>query len=267
MQELQTILKKVKKIVLKASKIAVKRDFNVDEKGSEVNVVTTTDLNVQKFLVERLKKIMPQAGFICEEEHLFEGNNEYLWVIDPIDGTFNHVKGIPQVAISVGLVKNKEPVLGVVYNPFSKDMYWALKGFGAYRNGTKIGVSKASFSKGLLCTAMSLYNKTYAKVCSDIIYDAYMQCNDVRRFGTCALELCYMAEGQTDLYFEIRVFPWDYAGAFAILKEAGGVLYALNLQEPTFDCPTPLIGANNMENVLKLNDIVSKYLKEKPYKE
>ena len=153
MKELTDVLSKVKSLVKKASKIAVKRDFNVDEKGSEVNVVTTTDLNVQKFLVERLKKIMPQAGFICEEEHLFEGDKEYLWVIDPIDGTFNYVKGIPQVAISVGLVKNKEPVLGVVYNPFSKDMYWALKGFGAYRNGTKIGVSKAPFSKGLLCTA------------------------------------------------------------------------------------------------------------------
>ena len=267
MQNLELILEKVKKLVLTASEIAVKRDFSVDEKESAINVVTTTDLNVQKFLVTNLKDLLPNAGFICEEENLLDTNKEYYWVIDPIDGTFNYVKGIPQVGISVGLIKNNEPILGAVTNPFNKDIYYALKGHGAYKNGKKITVSNTPFNKSLFCTAMSLYNKTLAKVCSDIIYETYMQINDVRRFGSCALELCYLAEGVIDLFFEIRVFPWDYAGAFAILQEAGGRLCTLNLQSPTFDSPNPLIGANNTENLLKLNDIISKYLKEKPYKE
>ena len=114
---------------------------------------------------------------------------------------------------------------------------------------------------------MSLYNKNLAKTCSEIIYDVYMQANDVRRFGTSAMEICYLAAGLVELFFEIRVFPWDYAGAYAILQEAGGVLYGLNKQELTFDGPTPLIGANNLENFEKLNSIISKYIKEVPYSE
>ena len=163
MENLITVYKKVKSLVKRASKIARKKDFNVDEKGSSINVVTTVDVNVQEFLVKNLKKIFPQAGFICEEENLLEKDKEYCWVIDPIDGTFNFVKGIPQVGISVGLIKNGEPILGVVFNPFSKDMYCALKGYGAYHNGKPIKASTTSFDKGLFCTAMSLYNKNYAK--------------------------------------------------------------------------------------------------------
>ncbi len=267
MQNLEPILEQVKKIVLDASEIAVKRNFNVDEKESAINIVTTTDLNIQKFLVKNLKELLPTAGFICEEENLVEKDKEYFWVIDPIDGTFNYVKGVPQVGISVGLIKDSQPILGVVYNPFSKDMYYASEGFGAFHNEKKITASITPFNKALMCTAMSLYNKSLAKVCSDIIYETYMQINDVRRFGSCALELCYLAEGQIDLFFEMRVFPWDYAGAYAILKEAGAKLCTLNLQSPTFDSPNPLIGANSTENLLKLNDIISKYIKEKPYKE
>lgn len=95
MDNLLSVYKKVKSLVKSASKIATKRDFNVDEKDSAINVVTTADVGIQKFLVKKLKKILPQAGFICEEENLLEKDKEYCWVIDPIDGTFNFVKGIP----------------------------------------------------------------------------------------------------------------------------------------------------------------------------
>ena len=119
-------------------------------------------------------------------------------------------------------------------------------------NGSKLSVSDRVFENGLLCTAMSLYNKQYAKVCSDIIYEAYMQCNDVRRFGACALELCYMAAGTCDLYFEYRVLPWDYSAAYLILQEAGGVLVGRGGETLGCDVPTMLIGANTQKNLEKL---------------
>ena len=114
---------------------------------------------------------------------------------------------------------------------------------------------------------MSLYKKEHAKVCSDIIYEAYMECNDVRRFGSCALELCYIAAGRCDLYFEIRVFPWDFAAGLLILNEAGGIAGGLNGEPPSLTSPTVLIGANNLENFEKLAGIVNKHLHFTPYED
>ena len=107
----------------------------------------------------------------------------------------------------------------------------------------------------------------FAKNNNIIILDTYMQCNDVRRFGTCALELCYLAAGRCDLYFEIRVFPWDYAAGYLILREAGGVLRGLRGEELDFRKVTLLVGANNEENYEKLDAIVNSHIKSLPYEE
>lgn len=240
--------------------------FDVEEKGSITNVVTSSDKAMQKALVEELGKLLPGSGFLGEEDGLLE-EREYMWIIDPIDGTQNFSRHIEECCVSVGLLHNGENELGVVYMPFLKNMYWAEKGKGAYKNGEKIHVSSRPFNDGLLCTAMSLYRKEYAKVCSDIIYDAYLECNDVRRFGTCAYELCLLAEGKVDLYFEIRISPWDFVGSEIILKEAGGELRALDMKYPPHFEPTPLIGANSLENVKKLSDIVHRHLPEVPYQD
>ena len=112
---------------------------------------------------------------------------------------------------------------------------------------------------------MSLYKKDLAPICSEIISEAYARCSDVRRYGTCALELCYLAEGKADLFFEMRVFPWDYAGAYLVLKEAGGVLRGFDGEVLTFDKATPLIGANNAENYEELNRIVMRHMEKVPY--
>ena len=127
-------------------------------------------------------------------------------------------------------------------------------------NDKRLSVSNKTFEEGLLCTAMCLYRKDLAAICRDIIFDAYLQCNDFRRFGGAALEICYLAAGRCDLYFELRLFPWDYAAAYLVLKEAGGYLYGLNGAELTFDEPALVIGANTKENASRLNDIVLKHL-------
>lgn len=233
----------------------------ISQKGGYSNIVTSCDIEIQNYLCARLETLIPGCGFLCEEgdSELTQGK-DYIWIIDPIDGTANFSRGISDCCVSVALKAHGEVVLGVVYNQYKDELYYAEKGKGAYLNGEKLAVSDRVFEDGLLCTAMSLYNKQYAKVCSDIIYDAYMQCNDVRRFGACALELCYLAAGTCDLYFEYHVQPWDYSAAYLILEEAGGKLAGKNGAALGCDIPTMLIGANNQSNLERLIAIVNKHL-------
>ena len=262
----EALEKQVIDIAARAAAIIKDSPFQIDEKDGPANIVTTNDVACQQFLYKELAPLIPDAGFLGEE-NLKDLNHPYLWVIDPIDGTANYSRGIDECAISVALVQGKEPLLGVVYNIFTGEVFSARRGAGARRNGKSIAVSGRDFSAGLLCTAMSVYNKSLAKTCSDIIYDAYMECNDVRRFGGCALELCYLAAGQCDLYFEMRVFPWDYAAGYLILKEAGGELTGFGGEILDFTKATMLIGANRRDNYEKMRSIVEKHMTFIPYKE
>ena len=158
-------------------------------------------------------------------------------------------------------------MLGVVYNPSDGDLFRAVKGKGAYLGNRRIHTSNRVFADGILCTAMSLYRKEFAPVCNRIIMDAYGQCNDFRRFGACAIELCYLALGRIDLFFEIRVQPWDCAAGSLILTEAGGAITGLHGAPLRWDGPMLLVGANNTENLSRLNGIVSKHLKKIPYED
>lgn len=267
MSNYKKLLEATVEIIRQASEIVKSEDFTVEEKSVKEDILTSADIGVQNFLCEKLKKLLPQSGFLCEEKHMSDLKHDYVWVIDPIDGTTNYSRNIDECAISVALLYNRKPVIGVVYAPLKDYLFTATDGGGAQLNGKNLRVSEKAFENSLICTAMSLYNKSYAKACSDIIFETYMQCNDIRRFGSCALELCYLAAGKCDLYFEIRVFPWDYSAAYLVLKEAGGVLKGFNGEELTYDKPTVLIGANNFKNFSKLNAIVNKYLKSVPYSE
>ena len=259
--------KKLVRLVRRAAKIPLARDFSVEQKSSAADIVTSADYGVQSFLQRELVKLLPGSGFLCEEKNVNDAGRECVWVIDPIDGTTNFARGIDDYAISVALLRAGQPAVGAVYNPVKREMYSASAGAGARLNGRRIAVSDTPFGQGLLCTAMSLYRKEFAPVCFDIIAEAYGMCGDIRRFGSCATELCYLASGRCDLYFELRVFPWDYAAALLILKEAGGILKGLHGAELTFDRPTVLVGANSEENYRKLEAVVGKYLKSVPYEE
>lgn len=241
--------------------------FTITEKNKAINIVTSSDLLSQRLLVEKLGALLPESGFYCEEEGLQETEKDYIWVIDPIDGTANYARHIADCAISVALTYKKEAILGVVCGIYTGDVYSATLGGGSTLNGKKITVTDNNFESAILCTAMSVYKKEYAKVCNDIIYETYMLCNDYRRFGTCALELCYIASGKCDIYFELRVFPWDYAAGLIILKEAGGIVRGLADSELDFSRPSVVVGANNKENYEKLSRIVNKHLPTTPYED
>ena len=260
------MLKDVIDIVLRASELMMSGDFLVEHKdGCLENIVTSSDVAVQDFLCKELRSLVPGCGFFCEEKDLQEECKEYTWIIDPIDGTANYARGIAQCAISVALSHNGEVVLGVVYVPFMNELYCAEKGGGAMLDGRPIHVSDRPFEDGILCTAMSTYRKQYAHLCNSIIMDAYMDCNDVRRFGSAAVELCCLAKGNCELYFEFRLQSWDYAAAMLILQEAGGYICNLEGKLPRLDGPDLILAANNTESLSRLLQTARKYVKEIPY--
>lgn len=246
---MNAMLQEVIDIVKEASALMVSEHFTVMEKDGLANLVTSSDLAVQHFLTERLAALLPGCGFLCEEEDFRDLEEEYVWIIDPIDGTTNYARGIADCCISVALSHQGALQLGVVYSPARGELYTAELGKGACRNGQPIHVSDRPLSDGIFCTAMSQYRKEYAKTCSDIIFDLYMQCNDVRRWGSAALELCQLASGFIELFFEMRLQPWDYAAAMLILHEAGGRIATWNGAAPSLTRPSLVIASNRPDSL------------------
>lgn len=270
MIDLNKLVEQVKDIVLASAKYTKVDSFSIEEKeGESWNIVTSADVAVQEYLQKELMALLPEAGFYGEEEHEHDFSNPVSWIVDPIDGTTNFARGMQQSGISVGLRQGKELVLGVVYNADLDDMFWATKGNGAYLNGKRLSVSKKDFSHSILCTAMCLYRKSYAKICSDVLFEAYNQCADFRRFGVASLEMCYLAAGRVDTFFELRLFPWDFAAGAVILSEAGGVMNTMVWDDGTIrrsdelilDAPSPMIAANNKENLDRLCSIILDHMK------
>jgi len=243
------MLEQVVAIVKEASALMVRDHFTVMQKDGVENLVTSSDLAVQHFLTGRLAALLPGCGFLCEEEDFRELEEEWIWIIDPIDGTANYSRGIADCCISVALSRRGALQLGVVYSPWRDELYTAELGKGACCNGRPIHVSDRPLSDGLFCTAMSTYRKEYAQACSDIIYDIYMQSNDLRRWGSAALEICLLASGVIELYFEMRLQPWDYAAAMLILHEAGGRIATWNGGAPSLERPSLVLAANRPDSL------------------
>lgn len=255
------LLKETITIVKNASKLMLDNHFEISQKDGFSNIVTSSDLAVQDYLCEKLALLLPESGFFCEENDLQNSTHEYTWIIDPIDGTTNYSRHIDECAICVGLKYKKEMQLGVVYLPFKDELYYAEKDKGAFMNDTPIHVSDKQFQDGILCTALAVYHKDKVDICSKIIVEFFLQCNDIRRFGACAPELCYLGVHKCDLYFEYLLSPWDFAAASIILTEAGGVISDLEGKPLTFDKPSGVLAANNQDNLVKLLNIVQKHNK------
>ena len=237
----------------------VTNTIDIKEKDGFANIVTSSDVAVQDYLCSRLGELLPGSGFLCEEEDMHDISREYTWIIDPIDGTANYSRGIAQCAICVALMHEKEIVSGVVYLPYAEELFHAVRGGGAWLNGTQISVSSRPFANSVLCTALPVYHKEHAEVCSRIIADAFGRINDIRRFGACAPELCYLAMGRCELYFEYLLSPWDFAAASLILEEAGGVLVDLEGKPLSCKEPSGVVAANSQENLSKMLDIIHRF--------
>ena len=195
------------------------------EKSGHANFVTETDEKVQRFLVDKLKDILPEAEFLGEEDgqDVFSAKmaNGFCFVIDPIDGTSNFIYEYRPSVVSIGLLKDGKPYMAVVYNPYDDMMFSAIAGEGAYMNGERILSSEAPLSEQLSCFGTAPYYEELKDRSFDIAKKLLPLCVDLRRSGTAAWDMCCVAIGRCGLYFELKIQIWDYAAAALIAQEAG----------------------------------------------
>ena len=195
------------------------------EKSGHANFVTETDEKVQRFLVDKLKELLPEAEFLGEEDGQDEFSAKmakgYCFVIDPIDGTSNFIYEYRPSVVSIGLLKDGKPYMAVVYNPYDDMMFSAIAGEGAYMNGERIISSEAPLSEQLSCFGTAPYYEELRDRSFDIAKKLLPLCVDLRRSGTAAWDMCCVAIGRCGLYFELKIQIWDYAAAALIAQEAG----------------------------------------------
>jgi myo-inositol-1(or 4)-monophosphatase len=196
----------------------------IEKKTSFNNLVSYVDKEAETRLVQALKKSFPTAGFITEEGTVEQSlSSEYNWIIDPLDGTTNFLHGLPIYAISVGLTKNKKPILGVIYHIVRKEIFHALENDNAYCNDKIIRVSDASFlNESLLATGFPYNNSSQSDAYLDIIKDFLEKSHGIRRLGSAAIDLAYVAAGRLEGFFEYNLNPWDVAAGILIVQQSGG---------------------------------------------
>ena len=217
-------------------------EVEVTQKSNFADFVTDRDRAVQNFLIAEFKKLLPEAGFLGEEDKVADLNKEYVFVIDPIDGTANFVVGYNASGISVALAKNGEVFIGVVYNPYLDEMFSAEKGKGAYLNGNPIHVTEMPLRNSLIAVGMSPYNREKTDLTFTLLRGVYEIAADIRRGGSAALDACNVAAGRCALMFELGLHAWDFYAARLIVEEAGGVFAYIDSKEhtPLDVCPVAM---------------------------
>jgi myo-inositol-1(or 4)-monophosphatase len=195
---------------------------DVEIKGKH-NYVTYVDKTAEKQLVEALSKIFPQAGFIAEEGTESRLDDTYNWIVDPLDGTTNFIHGLAPFCISIALKKEAQIVLGVIYDPNTKEAFYAWEGSPAYLNQKPISVSPTNkLDNALLATGFPYSNYEFIDQYVDLFKWCMENTRGVRRLGSAAIDLAYVACGRMDGFFEYGLSPWDVAAGSFIVQQAGG---------------------------------------------
>lgn len=217
-EELEALLKKAGKLFADRNAAAHTR-----EKGI-ADYVTEVDFAVQQFIRGRLEELYPEVQFLSEEKSNEEiDKNGLVWVLDPVDGTTNLIHDYRASVISLALMQEGRVVLGMIYNPYTDELFSAQKGKGSYCNGQKIEVSGAeTIEKCLIAIGTSPYYKEMAEENFKVFQTIFKDCQDIRRSGSAALDLAYVACGRIEAYFERNLKIWDYAAGMLLVREAGG---------------------------------------------
>ena len=226
-EQLLSVIREAGEIVLRARDI----DRTISAKEGDANFVTEYDSAVQQFLFEKLAQLYPDAAFVGEEDSaddIARLNAGRAFVIDPIDGTTNFIRHFGHSCISVALCESGETVLGVIYNPYTDEMYCAEKGQGAWYlcggNSRSLCVSDRTLDNGLSLVGTTPYYADLHERTFFAMRTLFENSLDVRRCGSAALDLCMIADGRAEVYFEALLSPWDYAAGMLIVREAGGIV-------------------------------------------
>ena len=232
--------------------------FDVEHKGA-INLVTEVDLASEKLIRETISTYYPRHEILAEEGGLTETQSEYRWIVDPLDGTTNYAHGYPMFCVSIALERAGETILGVVYDPMREELFSAERGLGATLNNRAIRVSKTDqLMKSILSTGFPYDIRTSQLTNLDHWANFAMNAQALRRDGAAALDLCYVACGRFDGFWELNLSPWDTAAGTLIVTEAGGRV--TNFTGGPFSNYEPEVLASNvlihdrMIEVLKLGD-------------
>jgi myo-inositol-1(or 4)-monophosphatase len=196
----------------------------IEQKSGFNNLVSYVDKEAERRLVAVLKKLLPDAGFITEEGTVIQSqHHEYNWIIDPLDGTTNFLHGLPIYAISIGLTHANKVILGVIYHIVRQECFHAIEGGHAYCNDQVITVSKVKgLQQSLLATGFPYYHFEQQEIYLDIIREFLEKSHGIRRLGSAAIDLAYVACGRLEGFFEYNLNPWDVAAGIFIVERAGG---------------------------------------------
>ena len=214
----------LKKALLAGVKILADKFRKVSYKlKGRANLLTEADLAAQEKVIGLIRKAFPGDGFMAEESAAEERPNGRLWIIDPLDGTTNYAHGFPAAAVSIGFSEKGVVKAGGVYDPFRKELFLAELGRGARLNGVKLKVSSVpAISKALLVSGFPYDRAEKAEFYCGFFAEFMKLSHDVRRMGSASLDLCWLAAGRTDGYWEFGLKPWDVAAGKLIVEEAGG---------------------------------------------
>lgn len=224
------------------------------------SLVSYVDKTAEKMIVDGLKPLIPEAQFYTEEATEDRSIAEYTWIIDPLDGTTNYLHQIPVFSVSIALLYQNELVIGVIQDCTRHDTYAAWKDGGAYINGKPISVSSAKqLADSTLATGFPYYDFNLLSAYMDLLSTLMQRSRGLRRFGSAAIDLAYVAAGRFDGFFEYGLKPWDVAAGLLIVKEAGGTISTFSLGDtsPLWDGE---LMACNRYITRELQDCISEHL-------
>ena len=243
LEQITAIVKEAAQIVLAARDIP----SQTHEKTSAADLVTEYDLAVERFLKEKLPPLVPGSVFFGEEEtENADPSRGWAFIVDPIDGTTNFVRDLRQSAISVALAKDGAVEYGVVYDLYKDELFSARRGGGAFLNGRPIRVSGRRLSEGIFGMGTAIYKREYLAPTMRLTEQLFRRSCDFRRLGAAALDLCNVACGRTDAFFEYSLCPWDFAAGSLIITEAGGRVCALDGSPLPIDRRTSIWASNQV---------------------
>ena len=227
MVDVKETLEKVKKWAGEVGEIQRenfrRKDLAIDSKSNVTDLVTEIDKKSEEIIIDHIKNEYPDHAVLAEETGRNDRESDYLWVIDPLDGTNNYAQGLPIYCTSIGLRYRGETILGVVYAPYLDELFWATKGGGTYCNGERIEVGRErELNRCVLATGFPYDKGTHPLNNLDYVGRIVPQLRGIRRMGAAAYDLCGVAMGILDGYWEMNLSPWDVEAGILIVEEAGG---------------------------------------------
>ncbi len=236
----------LQQIAQKAGEFFLERHLTrVVSKEGHANFVTDIDCRVEEYLEKALPQLLPGSKFIGEEKENQALTDEPTWIVDPLDGTTNMIHDYRMSAVSIALCERKKPIVGLVWQPYTREMFYAEAGSGAFLNGSPIRVAETPFPEALVSVGTAPYYEELEEKSMAAASDFLHACADIRRSGSAALDLSFLACGRHDVFLEMRLKPWDYAAGSLIVQEAGGtVMMPMAGGEMDYSLSTAILAAS-----------------------